>query len=104
MDELASSRIHPATVELASSWIHPATEELPPGSIRRLPWTTGADYEHRREEEEDTGKNICEYSFLRVRFVGSDSSAARADPQSRFFGNCIRNLQVGIIRGVLEML
>ena len=63
MDELARPRIHPATVELASSWIHPATEELPPGSIRQLPWTTGADYEHRREEEEDTGKNIRKYSF-----------------------------------------
>ena len=78
-------------------------EELPPGSIRRLPWTTGADYEHRREKE-DTGKNIREYSFLWVRYTGSASAAVRAGLQSRFFMNCKRVLRVGGMRGLLKML
>ena len=103
MDELASFRIHPATVELANSWIHPTMEEPAPGSIQRLRWMRGADYEHGREEEEDAEK-IYANIFLRVHYAGSASAAVRAGTQSLFSANCKRVLRIGGMRGLLEML
>ena len=49
-------------------------------------------------------KHLLRISFYTGPFVGSDSAAARAGPQSRFSANCKRVLRVGVLRGLLEML